>query len=210
LIRELAALFLSTYYPLPDACSYRLEKEGARTYFAQYPMEGKIYTPDWCSGRFFLDRIVTLENGASIFLGALPHRVHAIWLGKQGCTTVISMIESKEYDVPCLFSDIVKPEEWGAFSMTHHQFSTPDFTPLSQDTLRLATDVAMQSLTSGKSIYVHCKAGRGRSSAVVAATLCKLFDKSVDEAVAILRKSRPQVTLDMDQQHPIRQLVSRS
>jgi AraC family transcriptional regulator of adaptative response/methylated-DNA-[protein]-cysteine methyltransferase len=40
---------------------------------------------------FFLDHVVTLENRASIFPGALPHKIHAKWLKKQECKTVISI-----------------------------------------------------------------------------------------------------------------------
>lgn len=202
LIRELAALFLSLYYPLPTL----LRREtGKITYDVQSPLQRP--SPGWCSGRHFLDRIVTLENGAVIYLGALPMKKHANWLKEQLCHHIFSMIEEKEYDVSSLICDIVYPKDWAKEGFQFHHFPSEDFTPLRLETLKKATETALLILNAGQSIYVHCKAGRGRSSALVAALICLLFDKKVEESMQILRSARPQVTLDKEQQKPIESLL---
>ncbi|KXS14475.1 phosphatases II [Gonapodya prolifera JEL478] len=46
----------------------------------------------------------------------------------------------------------------------------------------------------GKSVYVHCKAGRSRSAAVVLAHLISRYRLTLEEALAILIRKRPQVS----------------
>ena len=48
---------------------------------------------------------------------------------------------------------------------------------------------------SGKTVYVHCKAGIGRSATVVAAYLMDVRDLSCDEAVHEIKRLRPHVSL---------------
>ena len=70
-------------------------------------------------------------------------------------------------------------------------------------------DELKEALEQGKSIYIHCKAGRGRSAAVAVATLCQLLYASVDDAIDIVQKARTQVSLNQKQQKPIQDLVAK-
>lgn len=46
-------------------------------------------------------------------------------------------------------------------------------------------------ICDGKKVFVHCHAGMSRSVTIVAYYLMRRFGKSVDEAIAIIRKHRP-------------------
>lgn len=58
--------------------------------------------------------------------------------------------------------------------MTRHWFQTVDFQPPSLSTIHEGLDVIEQVKAGGHSVYVHCKAGKGRSAVVVACYLIKV------------------------------------
>lgn len=49
-------------------------------------------------------------------------------------------------------------------------------------------------ICDGKKVFVHCHAGMSRSVTIVAHYLMRRFGKSVDEAIALIRKKRPIAT----------------
>jgi protein-tyrosine phosphatase len=51
-----------------------------------------------------------------------------------------------------------------------------------------------QFIRDGKKVFVHCHAGMSRSVTIVAHYLMRRYGKSVDEAIAIIRKHRPIAT----------------
>lgn len=48
----------------------------------------------------------------------------------------------------------------------------------------------------GSKTYVHCKAGRGRSTTLVLCYLIKFFNQDPEQAYAFVRQKRPQVCLE--------------
>ena len=58
--------------------------------------------------------------------------------------------------------------------MTQHWFETVDFQPPSLDKIREGLEVIYQVKASGNSVYLHCKAGKGRSAVVAACYLIKV------------------------------------
>ena len=58
--------------------------------------------------------------------------------------------------------------------MTQHWFKTVDFQPPTLPAIQQGLDVLEQARTSGHSVYVHCKAGKGRSAVVTACYLMKV------------------------------------
>lgn len=59
-----------------------------------------------------------------------------------------------------------------------------------------------------KTTYVHCKAGRGRSTVIVVAFLMQYRGLSLDEAIALVRSKRPHVSLHPKQRHILREFHS--
>ena len=60
--------------------------------------------------------------------------------------------------------------------MTQHWFQTVDFQPPSLPCIQQGLDIIEQEKTSGQSVYVHCKAGKGRSAVVAACYLIKVTE----------------------------------
>jgi atypical dual specificity phosphatase len=79
---------------------------------------------------------------------------------------------------------------------------TPDFKPLTLNTLHQGADFIDKITRQGKRILVHCKAGRGRSVAVVCAYLMKYHSdtfKTADDAIGHVRKFRSHISLQFKQ-----------
>ena len=66
-------------------------------------------------------------------------------------------------------------QEWEAHGVTQHWFKTVDFQPPSLMAIHQGLDILEQAKASGHSVYVHCKAGKGRSAVVTACYLMKVL-----------------------------------
>jgi atypical dual specificity phosphatase len=78
----------------------------------------------------------------------------------------------------------------------HHQIEqmwmpTIDYTHPSYGDVCRAVEFIDQNVTDGKSVYIHCKAGRGRSATVAICWLMKAKQISAAEAQAWLNSKRP-------------------
>ncbi|CAO3614900.1 unnamed protein product [Cunninghamella echinulata] len=71
---------------------------------------------------------------------------------------------------------------------------TPDFTTPTLDTLHRGVDIIIDILNQqSSSIYIHCKAGRGRSATLVMCYLLKKYKLDPTQAQDIILNHRPQV-----------------
>ena len=71
----------------------------------------------------------------------------------------------------CLFTG----QEWAEWGVTQLQLATIDFNNApSQEMLWKGVGFIEKMNTNSKSVYVHCKAGRGRSTTLVACYLMKV------------------------------------
>lgn len=94
----------------------------------------------------------------------------------------------------------VSPHFWVEKNVTHLQVKMRDFggdVPLDQ--IRIAVEQMHQYIQSGKTAYVHCKAGRGRSVVMVICYLMQFLDYTPDEAIAFVREKRPEISLSKAQ-----------
>ena len=197
IVHELAILFLGEWYGLPKKGAYDQSRKREWTFFKQ--RAPYLSAPSFAIGNHYIDLLAKHRNGAAIFLGALPKAKHAIWLKKHKVDLVISMIEEREYNVP-----VFPKTDWEGIGIEFHHFPSPDFEPLSSELLEKATRVATTALRVGKRIYIHCKAGRGRSCAVAVMALSILTKESVDEIHERVKAARPQVSLSSQQLAPLK------
>ena len=98
----------------------------------------------------------------TVILGALPFPSHAAGLYDEGVRGVVNTCE--EYGGPVA--------EYDRLGMTQLYIPTLDFQPPTIEELERAVDYIRQHRERGEGVYVHCKAGRGRSTTVV---LCWLI-----------------------------------
>ena len=65
-------------------------------------------------------------------------------------------------------------QEWEKCGVQQHWFETVDFQPPSLTCIHQGLEIIDQVKSSGKSVYVHCKAGKGRSAVVTTCYLIKV------------------------------------
>ncbi|MBI5274523.1 MAG: dual specificity protein phosphatase family protein [Chlamydiales bacterium] len=131
-----------------------------------------------------------------IYLGAIPftNRDHLSQLQDLGIQHVLSCIEPFETK-RSLFGSPVSKQKWEQAGMHRMELPIEDFTIPSLEQLHLGSDFIHEAVQHGP-VYVHCKAGRGRSASMIAAYLIKYHHMEVDEAVKIIKKNRPIVKLE--------------
>jgi atypical dual specificity phosphatase len=83
---------------------------------------------------------------------------------------------------------------------------TIDFTPPSIEDLRTAVAFMHAQIAKGRKVYVHCKAGRGRSATVV---MCYLISKGMtaNAAQKLLLEKRPHVMADLEERTVVKQFA---
>ncbi|ESQ42756.1 hypothetical protein EUTSA_v10014536mg [Eutrema salsugineum] len=137
-----------------------------------------------------------------LLMGAVPFRKDVPRLKQLGVGGVITLNEPYETLVPSSL--------YNAHGMEHLVIPTRDylFAPSIADITQAVNFIHKNALL-GKSTYVHCKAGRGRSTTVV---LCYLIEhKSMTVAAAFehVRSIRPRVLLHPSQRRVVEEFNNR-
>lgn len=102
---------------------------------------------------------------------------------------------------------VVSPNQWAEKNVQHLMLPVSDFsTNISNDSIIAAVNTMHDCIEGGKSVYVHCKAGRSRS-AMVSAIYLGVYGENqnsessfdIDEIEKLIVKKRPQVSLNKGQ-----------
>ena len=140
----------------------------------------------------------------NIYLGSLPlkNKGHLEKIIDLGVTQIFSLIEDFElkdgwFNVP------VKAEDWEKNGIGVERVSATDFDPLTKTQIERSIDHLQKMLEEGHIVYVHCKAGRGRSATALIAYLMAKEGFSFDDALALVKKQRPQINLNAGQRQAI-------
>lgn len=154
------------------------------------------------------DKIGDFHEG-ELYLGILPFRSPIYdsleFMRTHNITTVMSITEvfennSGTFQVP------IKPNEYESNNIAHFQMPAHDFKTLPMDDLEKAIEYLDHKLKNKGKIYVHCKAGRGRSAEVVIAYLIKYHCMSVKNAFDLVQKQRVQVSLSKERLETLNKL----
>lgn len=62
--------------------------------------------------------------------------------------------------------------------------------------LSLGTSIMNEAITNGRTVYVHCRNGHGRSPTLVAAYYIRYKNMTTDKAIKFIEKSRPEVHIE--------------
>ncbi|KDO15934.1 hypothetical protein SPRG_18529 [Saprolegnia parasitica CBS 223.65] len=129
-----------------------------------------------------------------ILLGALPlvDRGHHLLLQREGVAAVVTMNEPFEMR-PTRLGRPVTPDDWRELGIAQHVAATRDFAPPTLDSLISCVAFVAGHVARGETVYVHCKAGRGRSTIVVAAYFMQAHDWSIDQALDFIKQKRPHI-----------------
>ncbi|CAN6456823.1 unnamed protein product [Victoria cruziana] len=127
-----------------------------------------------------------------LLLGAVPFPKDVPRLKELGVGGVITLNESYE--------TLVHTSLYKDHGIKHLEIPTRDylFAPSYANICR-AVDFIHNNASCGMSTYVHCKAGRGRSTTVVLCYLMEYKNMTPDTALAFVRSSRPRVLLARSQ-----------
>jgi len=118
-----------------------------------------------------------------ILLGALPLKSHVPELVAEGVRAVVNTCE--EYAGPV--------EAYGEAGIEQLRLPTVDFVAPTLENVERGVEFINHHVSRGETVYVHCKAGRGRSATIVLCYLIASANLTPQEAQKHLKEKRPQV-----------------
>ncbi|MCH9630366.1 MAG: hypothetical protein S4CHLAM37_03620 [Chlamydiia bacterium] len=148
-----------------------------------------------------------LEEG--IYLGALPlksHGHHDLLIRDLQIHSVLSVLEDFEVTTKTFFTDPVTPNDWTRLGVNQQLIPVEDMTPISIEDLHKAADFIHENKSG---IYIHCKAGMGRSVMCYLAYQIKHKQMSFVEAYRETRALRPPMNLKPLQFQALREFENR-
>lgn len=122
-------------------------------------------------------------DGEPIYLGALPFSWDVSRLHRLGITGVINMC------VECRGPT----KQYARFDIEQLWLPTVDFTPPRLDDILRGVAFIDKHLDAGGKVYIHCKAGRGRSATVVLCWLIRRRGMTPEQGASYLLKTRPHI-----------------
>ncbi|KAL5255130.1 hypothetical protein ACHWQZ_G014535 [Mnemiopsis leidyi] len=135
----------------------------------------------------------------TVILGAIPLRNKSPWINELNLGGVISLNESHEN------KKTLSVKEWAELGVTNKKYDIADHVGAANvaQVTEMINFIKEQE-QAGKTVYVHCKAGKGRSASVVMCYLCKKHGITPEESFEMLRKKRKQIDLGARQWHLVR------
>lgn len=135
-----------------------------------------------------------------VLLGALPLKNDIDWIIKKyRPDTVISVTEPFENDFDNIgagwFQRAASPSDWEKRGILHKQLVTADLHEVSEEHILEGVAILDEQIKSGKKVFVHCKAGMGRSAMIVIAYLMSCCMMTFEKAYCRVKSHRPQVLL---------------
>lgn len=141
--------------------------------------------------------IATQQSKGGLFLGALPNRLKEEGehlANEKNVGAVLSInepFETKPHGLSLPHTE----KDWRDLGVEQHLMLAKDHQLLDNDQLDEAADFIHNQLAAGKNVYVHCRAGVGRSSMAIAAYLIKYEGKTFDQACSIILDGRRKATI---------------
>ncbi|MCC5832238.1 MAG: dual specificity protein phosphatase family protein [Chlamydiales bacterium] len=143
------------------------------------------------------NEIIELENKHKIFLGALPNRFrnnaeHLV--NEEGVKGILSLNEDWEVKQANGLMLPYTDSDYTELGVKSERMTVKDHTLLSDEQLNEAAEKIKEMLEIGN-VYVHCRAGVGRSAMAVAAYLIMYNNSTVEDACTLIETKRPNSTI---------------
>lgn len=158
-----------------------------------------------------------------LFLGRIPHKTPEVIIDfvndinpTRPLGLVVSVVEKDELRGDgFLGAKMVKPTQWTEQGIEHHHISMIDFTSHVDIDDSIETIKKMHAcIESGKSVYIHCKAGRSRSAMFCIIYLCSFIVNpstqnkyTVEEALELLKNARNNVDIGQGKKNMAQEIV---
>lgn len=150
--------------------------------------------------------IAVPNTGSRIILGALPlnNLGHVEALLAEDVSAVLTLTDPFEITQKGLFTKPVHPNDWKQKDVQQAFIETSDFKSIDQEKINFAVETLHSWLQAGKTVYIHCKAGRGRSATIVVCYLLKYGGmRNIDDAIAYVKQARTHININHIQQKDI-------
>jgi atypical dual specificity phosphatase len=126
------------------------------------------------------------------YLGAQPQADlgHALTIARQlRVDTILMVVEDFEAEGGW-FHKPVQASEWEDLGLAFYIVRARDGQPLRFTEIDEGVQLLRWETAHNRSVYMHCKAGRGRSAAIMWAHLALTYNMEGDEALKLLAKQR--------------------
>ena len=140
---------------------------------------------DW----FVTFGLAAVDPDRRLFIGAMPTDHHDVGaLGERGIEAVVNLCEEREYPAGARIDIEAALAREG---IQEHRFPFTDHGELGTTQLEAAVAEVLRQRQAGKRVYVHCRAGRQRSTAVAAGALALRGGMSLQEALTQIQQHKP-------------------
>ncbi len=149
----------------------------------------------WC--RWWDPILTSGPHQTPILLGALPLstllRDDSHTLQQMGIGAILSVVEPFETQGSRpFFTQPIPPHTWQQAGIKQLRLAWEDYSVGSMAEIEKGVEFIRWNVENNRPVYIHCKAGRGRSFFILAAYLIKYEGLSAEEACAQIRSKRPQ------------------
>ena len=134
----------------------------------------------------------------NLYLGMIPLNHNVDDIKKLKITSIISLLEEFEFNESFMGKPI-NHNEWKDIKIKTYHISAVDFVRMNLDDLLRGIEYLNNELKNGETVYIHCKAGVGRSATVVTGYLMLKHMMKVDTAIEHLKKFRSCISINDDQ-----------
>ncbi|MFY7842584.1 MAG: dual specificity protein phosphatase family protein [Rhabdochlamydiaceae bacterium] len=136
-------------------------------------------------------------NNVKIYIGPLPNQIKSnnelVAIAKEDENFKAILSINEDWETKPIGPSFPYPSN--IEGINRQQILAKDHTPLTNNDLQNSANFINTQIQEGNSIYVHCRAGKGRSAMAIAAYLIKYQKKSPEEAVQMIKKANPQSTI---------------
>ncbi|MCB9644715.1 MAG: dual specificity protein phosphatase family protein [Myxococcales bacterium] len=145
--------------------------------------------------RIFTKRRVWDVVDETLVLGAMPLRWDVKKLASMGIKGVIN--NCAEYSGP--------QKSYARYNIDQFYLPVIDFTPPKLEEINAALSFIEQHRQRGERVYLHCKAGRGRSATIALCYLITRYQLTPEQAQQRLQAIRPRIVRDLWQREVVQE-----
>ena len=129
------------------------------------------------------------EIASNVYLGSLPHNSKEIESLKETCNVTGFVTMNCTWELPGNGQTMTLDEVTNLeIKMCH--LPTPDYSKVLYKDLCVGADFVHKIVSSNASCYIHCNAGKGRSTMVVLAYLIKYQEMTATDALKLIESKR--------------------
>jgi atypical dual specificity phosphatase len=143
----------------------------------------------------------------NLYLGGVPlaSRGHLQSILNLNVNAVLAILEEQESTLETFFSQPVLPSDWRENQVAYERIACADMHALTPENLNQAVEQLHNWIQAGKTVYLHCKAGRGRSAMVVIGYFIRYKHLPLYDAIQKLRSVRSVVRFQPCQVEALKQ-----